>query len=408
VPERGAAYVVGTFDTKGHELRYVAGLIREAGVPVVTVDVGTKSDASDVDVPAAEVAAHHPEGAFAVLGAGDRGVAVTAMTEALRRWIDARDDVGGMIGLAGSGGTAIVTPAMRTLPIGTPKLMVSTLAAGDMSAYVGIHDITTMFPVTDVAGLNRISRMVLGNAAHALAGMMLRRPPAVADDKPSLGLTMFGVTTPCVTALSAALSGDYDCQVFHANGHGGRALEALVEAGLLTGVVDISTTEVIDFLFGGVCSAGPERLDAIARTGVPWIGSVGAFDMVNFWARETVPERHSGRRFHVHNANVTLMRTTAEENRQAGAWLADKLNRSPGPVRLLLPEGGVSMLDAVGQPFHDPEADAALFEAVEATFRLSKSHRLSRVPHHINDPGFAGAIGDEVRQVLSAARELTA
>jgi len=229
VPERGAAYVVGTFDTKGHELRYVAGLIREAGVPVVTVDVGTKSDASDVDVPAAEVAAHHPEGAFAVLGAGDRGVAVTAMTEALRRWIDARDDVGGMIGLAGSGGTAIVTPAMRTLPIGTPKLMVSTLAAGDMSAYVGIHDITTMFPVTDVAGLNRISRMVLGNAAHALAGMMLRRPPAVADDKPSLGLTMFGVTTPCVTAVAAALSGEYDCQVFHANGHGGRALEALVE-----------------------------------------------------------------------------------------------------------------------------------------------------------------------------------
>jgi uncharacterized protein (UPF0261 family) len=408
VAESGAAYVVGTFDTKGDELRYVAGLIREAGVPVVTVDVGTKSEASDVDVPAAEVAAHHPEGAFAVLRAGDRGVAVTAMTEAMRRWTATRGDVGGMIGLAGSGGTAIVTPAMRSLPIGTPKVMVSTLAAGDMSPYVGIHDITTMFPVTDVAGLNRISRVVLGNAAHALAGMMLRRPPAVIDDKPSLGLTMFGVTTPCVTAVAAALSGEYDCQVFHANGHGGRALEALVEAGLLKGVVDISTTEVIDLLFGGVCSAGPERLEAIARTGVPWIGSVGAFDMVNFWARETVPERHSGRLFHVHNANVTLMRTTAEENRKAGAWLVEKLNRSSGPVRLLLPEGGVSMLDALGQPFHDPEADAALFAAIEATFRPSASHRITRLPCHINDPAFAAAIVDEVRHVLSGARELTA
>jgi uncharacterized protein (UPF0261 family) len=408
MPERGAAYVIGTFDTKGDELRYVAGLIREAGVPVLTVDVGTKSDAFDVDVRAAEVAAHHPDGASAVVGAGDRGVAVTAMTEALRRWIDTRDDVGGMIGLAGSGGTAIVTPAMRSLPIGTPKLMVSTLAAGDMSAYVGIHDITTMFPVTDVAGLNRISRVVLGNAAHALAGMMLRQPPSVVDDKPSLGLTMFGVTTPCVTALGAALSDEYDCQVFHANGHGGRALEALVEAGLLSGVVDISTTEVVDLLFGGVCSAGPERLDGIARTGVPWIGSVGAFDMVNFWARDTVPERYAGRRFHVHNANVTLMRTTAEENRQAGAWLADKLNLSPGPVRLLLPEGGVSMLDAAGQPFREPEADAALFEAIEARFRPSDSHRLMRMPYHINDPAFAAAVASEVRQLLSNRKELSA
>ncbi len=406
MPDRGAAYVIGTFDTKGDELRYVASLIRDAGVPVVTVDVGTKSDATDVNVRAAEVAGQHPEGASAVLDAADRGVAVTAMTEALRRWIDTRDDVGGMIGLAGSGGTAIVAPAMRSLPIGTPKLMVSTLAAGDMSAYVGIHDITTMFPVTDVAGLNRISRVVLGNAAHALAGMMLRQPPAVVDEKPSLGLTMFGVTTPCVTAVSAALSEEYDCQVFHANGHGGRALEALVQAGLLTAVVDISTTEVIDLLFGGVCSAGPERLDAVARTGVPWIGSVGAFDMVNFWARETVPERHAGRRFHVHNANVTLMRTTAEENRQAGAWLADKLNRSPGPVRLLMPEGGVSMLDAAGQPFYAPEADAALFEAIEAAFRPSDTHRLTRLPFHINDPAFAAAIVDEVRHLLSTGKDV--
>ena len=396
----GAAYVVGTFDTKGDELRYVAGLIRDAGLSVVTVDVGTRSAAYDVDVTAAEIAARHPKGAGAVLEANDRGVAVTAMTEALRLWIADRTDVGGMIGLAGSGGTAIVTPAMRTLPIGTPKVMVSTLAAGDMSPYVGIHDITTMFPVTDVAGLNRISRVVLGNAAHALAGMMVRRPPSVADDKPSLGLTMFGVTTPCVMAVSAALSSEYDCQVFHANGHGGRALEALIEAGLLKGVVDISTTEVIDLLFGGVCSAGPERLDSIGKMGVPWVGSVGAFDMVNFWARETVPEHHQGRRFHVHNANVTLMRTNPDENRQAGLWLAEKLNRSPGPVRLLLPEGGVSMLDAPGQPFHDPEADAALFAAIEDAFQASDAHRLVRVPAHINDPAFADAVVAELRAAM--------
>ena len=398
--ERGAAYVVGTLDTKGDDLSYVAGLIRAAGLPVTTVDVGTLSDARDVDVPAREIARRHPDGPAAVLEAGDRGVAVTAMTEALRRWILDRTDVAGMIGLAGSGGTAIVTPAMRTLPIGIPKVLVSTLAAGDMSPYVGIHDITTMFPVTDVAGLNRISRVVLGNAAHALAGMMLRRPPTIEDDKPSLGISMFGVTTPCVLAVSAALSSEFDTQVFHANGPGGRALEALVDAGMLQGVVDVSTTEAADHLFGGVCSAGPERFDAIARTGVPWVGSVGALDMVNFWTPETVPDRLRGRLFHAHNANVTLMRTNPQENREAGAWLADKLNRSPGPVRLLLPEGGVSMLDAPGKPFHDPEATAALFAAIEATFCPSETHRLLRLPYHINDPAFAEAIVAEVRAIM--------
>ena len=401
--ERAAAYVVGTFDTKRDELHYVAGLIREAGLRVVTVDVGTRSDEGGVDVPARELARSHPDGPGAVLEAGDRGVAVTAMTEALRRWILDRTDVGGMIGLAGSGGTAILAPSMRALPIGVPKVLVSTLAAGDMSPYVGIHDITTMFPVTDVAGLNRISRVVLGNAANALAGMMLRPPPPIADDKPSIGISMFGVTTPCVLAVSAALSAQFDVQVFHANGHGGRVLEALVEAGMLKGVVDVSTTEAADYLFGGVCSAGPERFDSIVNTGLPWVGSVGALDMVNFWAPGTVPERYRGRRFHAHNANVTLMRTTPQENAQIGAWLAEKLNRSPGPVRLLLPEGGVSMLDAPGNPFHDPQANAALFGAIEATFRPSDTHRLMRLPHHINDPGFVEAIVAQVRAVMGVA-----
>jgi len=397
---RGAAYIVGTFDTKGEELRYVARLVREAGVPVVMVDVGTRSQARDVDLAAETVAMHHPSGADAVFATSDRGVAVTAMSEALRRCIAARSDVGGMLGLGGSGGTAIITPAMRALPIGVPKVMVSTLASGNVGPYVDVYDITMVYPVTDIAGLNRVSRVVLGNAAHALAGMMLRPILDSGDEKPSLGITMFGVTTPCVQQITAALGDGFDCQVFAAHGTGGRAMEALVAAGMLRGVIDVTTTEVADLLVGGVCSAGPGRFDAIVRTGVPWVGSLGALDMVNFWAPETIPERYRGRHFHVHNANVTLMRTTAEELRQIGAWIAEKLNRSPGPVRLLIPEGGVSMLDAPGQPFHDPVADRALFDALERAFATSQSHRIVRLPHHINDAAFAEAVVVHVREVM--------
>ncbi len=397
------AYVVGTFDTKGEELRYVGELLRDAGLETILVDVGTQSrpDEPGADITAQAVAAHHPAGADAVLATGDRGLAVTAMTEAFKALIAKKQDVGGIIGLGGSGGTAIITPAMRTLPIGTPKVMVSTLASGDVSAFVDVNDITMMFPVTDIAGLNRISRIVLSNAAHALAGMMLQPPPKVAADKPSLGLSMFGVTTPCVQEVRDLLSDDYDCQVFHANGPGGRALEALTDAGFFRAVVDVTTTEAADFLLGGVCSAGPNRFDAVARTGVPWIGSCGALDMVNFWAPDTVPSRYAGRLFHSHNANVTLMRTTAEELSAIGAWLADKLNRSPGPVRLLLPEGGLSMLDAPGQPFFDPGADEALFTTLERQFRRSDTHQLIRVPYHINDREFATEVTKQVRQVLA-------
>jgi uncharacterized protein (UPF0261 family) len=396
-----AAYVIGTFDTKAAELHYVSDLIRAAGVATVRVDVGTTSVAKDVEVPADAVAAHHPQGPGSILQCGDRGEAVTAMTAALRAFMATRDDIAGVIGLGGSGGTAIITPAMRDLPLGVPKLMVSTLASGNTAPYVDVYDIMMLFPVTDIAGLNRLSRLILGNAAHALAGMVLRQPPVVPDPKPALGMTMFGVTTPCVQQVSAALS-DFDCQVFHATGVGGRAMEALVSAGMLRGVVDITTTEVADFLFGGVCSAGSERFDSIVRSGVPWVGSCGALDMVNFWALDTVPERYRGRRLHSHNANVTLMRTTADEMKQIGRWIADKLNKSPGPVRWLLPEGGVSAIDAPGQVFHDPDADAALFQAAEETFVSSGLHRLIRVPHHINDPAFADIVVKHVREVVPA------
>jgi len=396
----GTAYVAGTYDTKAEELRYVAGLLRAAGLPVVTIDVGTQSSASDPDYPAADIAAFHPDGYGAVFEVGDRGAAVTAMTTALLAFMASRTDVGGIIGLGGSGGTAIVTPAMRSLAIGVPKIMVSTMAAGNVSQYVDVHDITMMFPVTDIAGLNRLSRVILANAAHALAGMMLRKPPASTDTRPALGLSMFGVTTPCIQQLTARLSPDYECQVFHANGPGGRSFEAIAAAGLLRGMVDLTTTEAADHLLGGVCTAGPERFDVVAGTGIPWIGSCGALDMVNFWAPETVPEKYRARLFHAHNANVTLMRTTAEELERIAAWISAKLNASRGPVRMLLPEGGVSMLDAPGQKFHDPAARAALFVAFEQNFKVSDTHRLIRVPHHINDPAFVEAAEREVRDLF--------
>jgi uncharacterized protein (UPF0261 family) len=407
-PNKGRAYVVGTFDTKAEELRYVGALLQDARVETVLVDVGTRLSSPEADITAEMVASHHPDGVDAVFKAGERGAAVNAMRDALQAYIRACPNVGGMIGLGGSGGTAIITPTMQHLPIGVPKVMVSTLASGDTSRFIGVSDITMMFPVTDIAGLNRVSRVVLGNAAHALAGMMVRDIPKPDDDKPSIGISMFGVTTPCVQQLTVALSSTFDCQVFHANGPGGRALEALTASGLFRGVVDVTTTEAADYLFGGVCSAGPDRFEAAALAGVPWVGSCGALDMVNFWAVDTIPERYRGRLLHSHNAHVTLMRTSAEEMTIIGEWLAGKLNQSRAPVRLLLPERGLSMLDAPGEPFFDPEADEALFTSLEKNFVASDTHRIVRVPHHINDAAFVETLVRHVHQVMGAGPESTA
>lgn len=390
----GGVLVIGTFDTKGEELRYVGDLVRDAGVPVTLVDVSTSGAPIPVDVPAAEVAAHHPSGASAVWS-NDRGRAVTAMSEALVAYVEAHaESIDGVIAAGGSGGTALVAPAMRALPVGLPKVLVSTVASGDVSGYVGPADIAMMYSVTDVAGLNRISRVVLANAAHAVAGMVLARrgsddPAHRGADRPAVGLTMFGVTTPLVSRVATALSDRYDPLVFHATGTGGRSMEKLVDSGMLAAVLDLTTTEIADHVVGGVFSAGADRLGAIARTGVPYVGSVGAVDMVNFGAPETVPTRFAGRLLHAHNAHVTLLRTTPEENAEIGRTIAAQLNRSPGPVHVLLPERGVSMLDAPGQPFHDPEADRALFEAIEAAFEPTPTHAVERVDAHINDEAFA-------------------
>lgn len=394
------AFVIGTCDTKAEELRYLRELLQAAGVEALIVDVGTSGDpAPDADIPASQVAACHPKGSQGVF-VDDRGRAVAQMAEALRRLLAQRDDVGGIIGIGGSGGTALITPAMRDLDIGVPKVMVSTIASGNVAPYVGPSDIAMIYSVTDVAGLNRISRQVLGNAAHALSGMLKGRIPEAAEDKPAIGLSMFGVTTPCVNRITEALSPEYDCLVFHATGTGGRSMEKLAAGGKLKGLLDITTTEICDLLMGGIFSAGETRLDVLEQTDLPYVGSCGALDMVNFAGLATLPERYRQRLVYEHNPQITLMRTTAEENARMGRWIGEKLNRCRGPLRFLLPEGGVSALDAPEQPFHDPEANAALFAALEATVRQTHERRLIRCPWHINDPEFAAAAVAEFQDLM--------
>ncbi len=383
-------YVVGTADTKGEELAYLADRVGAAGGLPVIVDVGTGAPVVEPGIAAADVARHGPAGTPEAIRSGDRGRAVAAMAGAFARFAASRRDIGGVIGIGGGGGTSIVTAGMRELPLGLPKIMVSTLASGDVAPYVGVSDIVMMPSITDMAGLNRISRVILANAAQAIVAMS--RTPAVADEgKPALGLTMFGVTTACVTAVVEQLKAEYDCLVFHATGTGGRTMEKLADSGLLSGVLDITTTEVCDLLCGGVLPAGEDRFDAIARTRLPYVGSVGALDMVNFWAPETIPEKYRGRLFYNHNANVTLMRTTPDECGAIGEWIGRKLNACKGPVRFLIPEKGVSALDIEGGAFWDMKADAALFAALEATIRQTDRRRIERLPFHINDPLFAQA-----------------
>jgi uncharacterized protein (UPF0261 family) len=401
-------YIVGTLDTKGAELCYLRDRVADAGVETTLVDVSTSGDDRPAegwrpDVSASEVAAHHPGGAGAVF-TGDRGSSVDAMSEALKRFVLSRADLAGIVGAGGSGGTALITPAMRALPVGVPKVMVSTVASGDVGMYVGPADIAMMYSVTDVAGLNRISRQVLGNAGHALAGMIGGRIRDVATDRPLVGLTMFGVTTPLVSRLASALEPRFEPLVFHATGTGGQSMEKLVDSGMLAAVLDMTTTEIADHLVGGVFSAGPDRLGAIARSGVPYVGSVGALDMVNFGPLDSVPPAFRDRVLHVHNPQVTLMRTTVDENVAIGHFIADALNRCDGPVRFLLPERGVSLIDVPGQPFHDPDADAALFDTIERSVTPTRNRVVERVDANINDAAFAERALAHFTEIVQVAR----
>ena len=401
--------IVGTLDTKGTELRFIRDIIAESGLRTRLVDVSTSGKHSTCDVSAQEIALNHGRGGAAVFGP-DRGAAVTAMADAFANWLRRQGNIAGVISAGGSGAASLVAPGMRALPVGVPKLIVSSVASGDVGPYVGPADITMMHSVTDVQGLNSISRAVLANGANAHVGMVkarLDQRPASERDAggglPAIGITMFGVTTPAVQKIAADLREDFECLVFHATGVGGRSMEKLVDSGQLAGVIDLTTTEICDLLMGGVFPATDDRFGAIIRTRVPYIGSLGALDMVNFGAPDTIPERYRERKFHVHNPQVTLMRTTPDENERMGRFIGEQLNQMDGPVRFFLPVGGVSALDAPGHPFWDPEADAALFRALEQTVRQTGNRQIIRITKNINDPEFASTIVSAFRALFGRA-----
>ncbi len=395
--------VLGTLDTKGREVQFLVEQIKAHGCDTLIVDLGVLGDpVTASDVSRESVAEAAGERIEVLAEAGDRGRAVSAMTAGVEKVVaelHAANRIQGVIGIGGSAGTTMATAAMRALPLGVPKVMISTIAGGDVSAFVGSSDITMVPSIVDVSGLNRISRQVIIRAAAAAAGMVQAQAPE-ADDKPLVAASMFGNTTQCVErARTHFESAGFEVLVFHATGAGGRTMEGLIEAGFITAVLDVTTTELADDLVGGVMSAGPERLGAAARKGLPAVVAPGCLDMVNFWAPETVPERFRGRRFYRHNPNVTLMRTTPDENRELGRRLAQKLNASTGPVAVYLPLKGISVISAPGQPFHWPEADEALFASIKQNLR-------SDIPVHeldanINDAAFADAVAEGLLRLVA-------
>lgn len=400
--------VLGTLDTKGREHALVAERIRARGHSAVLIDVGTGGEPTITpDIPRAEVAAAAGLDLASLVARGDRGECVAAMARAAAVLLPRLAEAGriqGVIALGGGGGTAIAAAAMRPLPIGFPKLIVSTLASGNTGPYVGMSDITLMPAVVDVQGLNRISRIILARAAGAICGMVEADVQA-ADNRPLIVASMFGNTTGCIEAAVSLLgAAGYEVLVFHATGTGGRALEGIVASGLVAGVLDVTTTELADELVGGVLSAGPERLEAAAKHGVPAVVVPGCLDMVNFGERHSVPARFAGRTFYQHNPQVTLMRTSAEESAALGRILAAKVNASHGPVTVLLPRRGLSVIGAAGGPFHDPVADGALFAAIETGLRPGVA--CVSFDYQINDPAFARAcveaLLDTIRRGSSA------
>jgi uncharacterized protein (UPF0261 family) len=393
--------LIGTLDTKGDEFAFLRERLVGAGAEVILADVGTGAPphGAEPDITREEIVAD-------VASLADRGAAVTAMASgaaALARRLYAEGRVDGVLGAGGSGNTAIATAAMRALPVGVPKLMVSTMAAGDTRDYVGGTDVTMMASVTDVAGLNTVSAQILANAAAAMAGMVGAPRVEHGEQRPLIGATMFGVTTPCVTHAREALEArGYEVLVFHATGTGGQSFEALASGGFLAGALDATTTELADELVGGVLSAGPDRLEAVGRSGIPQVVSLGALDMVNFGARDTVPERFAQRTLYVHNPTVTLMRTTPEENAELGRRIARKLNGAASPTVLFVPLRGVSAIDVEGQPFHDPEADAALIGALREEVDRG-TVEVHEVDADVNDPAFATAMADRLHELIQEA-----
>jgi len=395
--------LIGTLDTKGTEYSYVKDLIAERGHQTLVLDAGVVGEpAFSPDISAETVAKAGGSSLAKLRKNADRGAAVEVMAKGAAKLAQeylAAGKFDGVLGLGGSGGTAVATTAMRELPVGLPKIMVSTVASGDVQPYVGIKDITMMYSVVDIAGLNRISRRILANAAGAICGMVEQEMPA-AEDKQLISATMFGVTTPCVDAIRERLEkAGYEMLVFHATGSGGQAMESLISDGFITGVADVTTTEWCDELVGGVLSAGPHRLEAAGRKGVPQVVSCGALDMVNFWAYDTVPPKFKDRILYKHNPNITLMRTNPEECAELGRIIAGKLNQAKGPTTLFLPLKGVSAIDKEGQPFYLPEADAALFKALREN--IQPPVELVELDMNINDPAFSAAMAERLLEMLT-------
>ena len=405
-PDRTVS-LLATLDTKGPEAAYLRDLLAGYGLRVQIVDTGCLGESTiSADISRRELFFAGQNDIEEFVEKGDRGLAVTAAAQGAAAWMRrayADGRIAGVIAIGGSAGTTIGTAAMRVLPIGVPKVMVSTLASGQVRHYVADKDILMLNSVVDLAGLNRITREVLGEAARAIVGMvLLEKQPTTTQERPLVAATMFGVTTPCVERAKAVLEqAGYEVLVFHATGTGGQAMESLIDEGLIAGVLDITTTELADELVGGVLSAGPDRLTSAARRGVPQVVSVGATDMVNFHSPASVPERFEHRKFYHHNSNVTLMRTTADECAQIGTDIGRKLSLAQGPVVVLLPEQGVSAIDLAGQPFDDPVARGALFSALRAS---GPKLAIQTMDCHINDPQFAVAAAGRLLELLAATR----
>jgi len=400
-----AVVLIGTLDTKGRELAFARDLIREHGLETIVIDASSLGPPSIEPDIGREELARRSGGPLAT--SDDRGQAVAWSAQAVARVVldlHASGRVDGVFGLGGSAGTVIGTAAMRALPFGLPKVMVSTQASGQTRPFVGGSDIAMFHPVVDLAGLNRFTKTALSNAAHALAGMVRSPKETEAGEKqgPVVAATMFGVTTPCVDRAREHLEAQgVEVLVFHATGSGGQSMETLIESGLIDGVLDLTTTELADELVGGILSAGPDRLKAAVKRGIPQVVSVGALDMVNFGPKSTVPDRFMGRLFHQHNESVTLMRTTPAENTELGRWIGQSLSGVTAPTVVMLPLGGVSGLDAPGMPFHDPEADAALFRAIHEVLDDHPKVTVVDRPYHINDPTFALQCALALQMVMS-------
>jgi uncharacterized protein (UPF0261 family) len=394
--------LLGTLDTKGREYDYLRSRLLDQGVDVLVVDAGVFGPLIEADVPQEEVAAAAGTDVTALAEAGDRGAAVDAMgrgaAEVVRR-LHEEGRLDGILSVGGSGNSSIAAQAMRVLPVGLPKLLVSTLASGDTRPYVGATDVSMTYSVVDISGLNRISERILANAAGAIAGMAKVRGHEEGPGRPLIGATMFGVTTPAVTRARERLEElGYEVLVFHATGTGGQSMEALARGGYLAGMLDLTTTELADDLVGGVLSAGPNRLEAAGELGLPQVVSLGALDMVNFGPRESVPPQFEGRNLYVHNPTVTLMRTTPEECAELGRRIARKLSKATGPTALFVPLRGVSMIATEGGPFHDREADEALFAALREG--LGENVELHEVDTDVNDSAFAEAMADRLHELI--------